>query len=135
MIFLNIASNHHLVALADFTEFMSHLVLSSLAMLWKYAIVLKQNHSRSLKYSQHFSDKGISLKLNGQMNKKMLHLHLEIDNGFIRDDLTFRIVNFPFIGSNIPALPVYGAYISQLVRYSRACVQYRDFLDRAQLLT
>jgi len=29
----------------------------------------------------------------------------------------------------------YGVYISQLIRYSRACAQYSDFLDRAQLLT
>ena len=51
------------------------------------------------------------------------------------DDFTFPIVNFPFISSNIPAPPVYGVYISQLVHYSRACAQYSDFLDRAQLLT
>jgi hypothetical protein len=30
-------------------------------------------------------------------------------------------VNFPFICSNIPAAPVYGVCISQLIRYSRAC--------------
>jgi len=50
------------------------------------------------------------------------------------DDCTFPIVNFPFISSNIPASPAYGVYISQLVSYSRACAQYSDFLDRAQLL-
>jgi len=31
------------------------------------------------------------------------------------------MVNFPFIGSNIPAVPAYGIYISQLIQYSRAC--------------
>ena len=30
---------------------------------------------------------------------------------------------------------MYRVDISQLVRYSRACAQYSDFLDRAQLLT
>ena len=49
-----------------------------------------------------------------------------------RDDFTFPIVNFPFTSSNIS---VHGVYISQLIRYSRACVQYSDFLDRAQPLT
>jgi len=44
------------------------------------------------------------------------------------------IVNSLFISSNIPALLAYGVYISQLIRYSRACAQYIDFLDRAQLL-
>jgi hypothetical protein len=38
-----------------------------------------------------------------------------------RDDLNFPIVNFPFICSNIPTAPVYGVYISQMIRYSRAC--------------
>ena len=51
------------------------------------------------------------------------------------DDFIFPIVNFSFISSNIPASPAYGVYISQLVRYSRACAQYSDFIDRVQLLT
>ena len=37
--------------------------------------------------------------------------------------------------SNIPASAAYGDYISQLIRYSRVCPKYCDFLDRAQLLT
>jgi hypothetical protein len=44
-------------------------------------------------------------------------------------------VNFPFICSNIPAAPAYGVYISQSIRYSRACGSYHDFLDRGLLLT
>ena len=53
-----------------------------------------------------------------------------------RDDFTFPIVNFPFVSSNMSASSlVYGGYISQLISYSRACAQYNDFLDRAQLLT
>ena len=31
--------------------------------------------------------------------------------------------------------PTYGVYISQLIRYSRACGSYQDFLDRWLLLT
>jgi hypothetical protein len=71
-----------------------------------------------------------------------LDLHLDIDReGRLRtklydkrDDFNFPIVNFAFICSNIPAAPAYGAYISQLVRYSRACGSYQDFLDRGLLL-
>ena len=51
------------------------------------------------------------------------------------NDFNFPIVNFPFIWSNIQAAPVYGVYISQLIRYSRACGSYQDFLDRVLLLT
>jgi hypothetical protein len=31
-------------------------------------------------------------------------------------NLNFAIVNFPYTGSNIPQSPVYGVYISQLIR-------------------
>ena len=70
-----------------------------------------------------------------------LDLHLEIDSeGRLktksydkRDDFNFPIVNFPFICSNIPAVPAYGGYVSQLIRYSRACGSYQDFLDRGLL--
>ena len=45
------------------------------------------------------------------------------------------IVYFRFICSNNPAIPAYGVYISQLIRYSRACGSFHDFLDRGLLLT
>ena len=72
-----------------------------------------------------------------------LDLPLEIDSeGRVRtklydkrDYFNFPIVKFPFICSNIPAAPAYGVYISHLIRYSRACGSYHDFLDRGLLLT
>ena len=39
-------------------------------------------------------------------------------------------MNFSFVCSNIPAANVYGVYISQLKRYSRACGSYQDFIER-----
>ena len=36
----------------------------------------------------------------------------------------------PFRSSNIPASMAYGAYVMQLIRYARACVQYNDCLQR-----
>jgi hypothetical protein len=38
-------------------------------------------------------------------------------------------MKFPFISSNIRAKPAYGVYISQLIRYSRACGFGPDFVD------
>ena len=52
-----------------------------------------------------------------------------------RVDFNFPIVNFPFICSSIPAAPVYGVYISKLIRYSRACGSYKEFLERGLKLT
>jgi hypothetical protein len=62
------------------------------------------------------------------------HLHLEIDNGGRlktklydkRDDFTFPVFQHK---------PSYTVYISQLIRYSRAFVQYNDLLDRTRMLT
>ena len=52
-----------------------------------------------------------------------------------RDDFDFRIVNFPFLSSNIPSSgPSYGAYISQLIRYARCCSHYDDFRYRHKCL-
>jgi len=50
-------------------------------------------------------------------------------------DFNFPIVNFPFICSNIPAAPAYWVYISQLIRYSRACGSYQYFRNRRLPLT
>jgi hypothetical protein len=52
-----------------------------------------------------------------------------------RDDFNFSIVSFPYLCSNIPAPPAYGVYISQLIRYVRACSTYDQFLVRGGLLT
>jgi hypothetical protein len=62
-----------------------------------------------------------------------LDLHIEIDNeGRFstklydkRDDINFPIVNFPLMRSTIPAAHAYGVYISQMIRYSRACGSYQ----------
>ena len=39
------------------------------------------------------------------------------------------------MSSNIPAAPAYGVYISQLIRYSRACASYQDFIDKGLQVT
>ena len=52
-----------------------------------------------------------------------------------RDDFNFDIINFPHLSSNIPISPAYGVYISQLIRYSRACSCYSDFVYRHQCLS
>ena len=63
---------------------------------------------------------------------------LYIDNEKVydkRDDFNFPIVNFPFLSSNIPSASAYGVYVSQLIRYARACSNYQDFMERGKVLT
>jgi hypothetical protein len=52
-----------------------------------------------------------------------------------RDHLNFLIVNFPFICNNIPSPPIYGVYISLLLRYPSGCGSCQYFLNRGLLLT
>ena len=57
-----------------------------------------------------------------------LDLLIDISNGDLvcsifdkKNAFDFDIVNFPDLSGNIPTAPAYGTYISQLIRYSRAC--------------
>ena len=52
-----------------------------------------------------------------------------------RDDFNVHITNFPFLSSNIPSSPAYGVFISQLIRYARACSSYECFILRARRLS
>ena len=44
-----------------------------------------------------------------------------------RDDFGFPIVNFPWFSGDIPRLPSYVVYISQLVRFARCCTSVSDY--------
>ena len=48
--------------------------------------------------------------------------------------ITF-ITNFPFLSSNIPSSPAYGVFISQIIRYARACSSYECFILRVVRLS
>ena len=71
-----------------------------------------------------------------------LDLHQSISNGFVsskiydkRDDFDFDIVNFPFLGGDVPRRPSYRVYISQLIRFARVCSHVDDFNTRNKCLT
>jgi len=52
-----------------------------------------------------------------------------------RDNFDFPIVNFPDLSGNIPSRQSYGVFISQLFRYARGCLHFKDFKSRSILLT
>ena len=52
-----------------------------------------------------------------------------------RDDFNFHITNFPLLSSNIQSSPAYGVFISELIRYARACSSYECFILRAARLS
>ena len=86
------------------------------------------------------------LKLNkassSDTSAAFLDLDLSIENGVIhskiydkRDDFNFKIVNFPHLDGDVPKATSYGVYISQLIRFARACSSVADFHERNLLLT
>ena len=44
-----------------------------------------------------------------------------------RDDFGFPIVDFPWFSGDVPRLPSYVVYISQLVRFARCCTSVSDY--------
>ncbi|KAK3101081.1 hypothetical protein FSP39_000810 [Pinctada imbricata] len=73
-----------------------------------------------------YFDIKLSYDTDGHMNTSLYDKH---------DDLNFSITNFSFLSSNIPSSPVYGVFISQLIRYVRASTKYRHFFLRARRLS
>ena len=47
----------------------------------------------------------------------------------------FNKHKLPFLSSNIPLSPAYGVFISQLIRYARACSSYDVFIPREARLS
>ena len=67
----------------------------------------------------------------------LVDLNLSITNGKVSskiynkwDDFNFEIVNFPFLGRDVPRSPSYGVYISQLIRVARVCSNVDEFNNR-----
>ena len=56
------------------------------------------------------------------------HFHL-------RQDVNFHITNFSLLRSNIQSSPASCVFISQLIRYARACSSYECFILRARRLS
>ena len=51
------------------------------------------------------------------------------------NDIRFPIVNFPWLSGDVPRLPLYSVYISQLVRFSRCCTSVLDFHSKNPQIT
>ena len=86
------------------------------------------------------------LKLNKtnetNLSAPFLDLDLFINNEIIsskmydkRDDFNFGIVNYPHLDGDVPRATSYGVYISQLIRFARACTSVEDFHIRNLTIT
>ena len=106
--------------------------------------VLSLNNTKFAEYLEFIYPRELEINETTETaaSSSYLDCYLYIDNGKLttrlydkRDDFNSPIVNFPFLSSNIPSAPAYGVYVSQLIRYARACSNYQDFMERGKVLT
>ena len=45
-----------------------------------------------------------------------------------RNDFDFSVINYPLLSGNIPKIPSYGVYMSQLLRLCRICSESKKFM-------
>ena len=78
--------------------------------------------------SASYLDLLLSIGMDGQLNTSIYDK---------RDDFNFHITNFPFLSSYIQSSPAsaYGVFISQIIRYARACSSHECFTLRVRRLS
>ena len=91
-----------------------------------YPPELEIKHTTESNTSASYLDLLLSIGRDGQLRTSLYDK---------RDDFNFHITNFPFLSSKIPSSPDYGVFISQLIRYARACSSYECFILRAMRLS
>ena len=69
------------------------------------------------------------------LNIKVIGIDIHTSVYDKRDDFGFPIVNFPWLSGDVPRLPSYGIYISQLVRFARCCTSVLDFHSKNLQIT
>ena len=69
------------------------------------------------------------------IRNSFIHKKWKSQMQILGDDFNFHITNFPFLSSNIHSSPAYAVFISQLIRYARACSSYECFILRAARLS
>ena len=95
------------------------------------------NNSKFGDYVDRIYTIELEIKDTTDIEKSILYLYLHhiIDSkGWLRaklydkrEDFDFHILNVPFMSINFLAAHATGLYISQPIRYSRACDFYQDF--------
>lgn len=92
--------------------------------------MLSLNNSDFAEYPEFINHCELEIKETTESSSTASYLdcYLYFDKGKLatklygkRDIVNFPIVNFPFLSSNIPSAPAYRVYVSQFVRYAKAC--------------
>ena len=92
--------------------------------------------------SQRYPQSSNSKANTSDTESTFLDLHLSISNDIVstkiydkRKNFDFEIVNFPFLGGDVPRSTSYGVYISQHIRFASASRHVADFNTGNKWLT
>ena len=98
-----------------------------------FAEHIPDTYPRKLHFNKaHTSDKETSFL---DLNIKVIGNNIHTSAYDKRDVFGFPIVNFPWLSGDVPRLPSYGIYISQLVRFARCCTSLSDFHSKNLQIT
>ena len=90
-----------------------------------YPKELKLNKANNSDTSTAFPDSDLSIE-NGKIPSKIYEK---------RDNFKFDMINLPCLDSDVPCSTSYGVYISQSIRFARACSSMDDLYERYQIST
>ena len=101
---------------------------SCLRNIYRYqddAIVFNDNGMFNTIYKDIYPEELVLLNTNVSANScNYLDLSIVLQNGKFkyslydkRNDFNFDVINYPFLSGNIPKIPSYGVYVSQLIRF------------------
>jgi hypothetical protein len=103
---------------------------------------LDNPYFETLRFSIYPKELTLNKANSSAKSASFLDLNLSIDNDIIsskiydkRDDYDFKIVNYPFLDGDVPRSTSYGVYISQLIRFARACTSLENFNKRNLIIT
>ena len=93
------------------------------------AIVFNDNGFFNLVFKDIYPEELVLLNTNTSRNEcNFLDLSIVLQNGKFkysifdkRKDFNFEVIHYPFLSGNIPRIPSYGVYISQLIRFCNIC--------------
>ena len=93
------------------------------------AIVFNDNGFFSQVYKDIYPEELVLLNTNVSRNKcNYLDLSIILQNGKFkyslfdkRNNFNFEVISYPFLSGNIPRIPSYGVYVSQLIRFCNVC--------------
>ena len=124
-IFLFMYESQYIKTLLDRGQVKKASLLSNIFRYQDDAIVFNDNGLFSRIYEDIYPEELVLLNTNVSNNCcNYLDLSITLQNGKFkytlfdkRNDFGFEVINYPFISGNIPKIPSYGVYVSQLIRF------------------